>query len=148
MLYICFLSGHPRSPCLFCAKLFFGPFSPMLHAVSFISITNFTKLECPHRAVHCAITSCILCFLVPLFLSEASLPPLQVTDSFHYCLPLPSSFPISGLAKSQVKLRLFTFSWRAFVSAHLLMLSPFVSREVLLVALPVFLGTYVCSVWN
>ena len=46
-----------------------------------------------------------------------------------YVIRLPTSFPISGLARVGVKPRLRTLSWRAFASTHPLMFS---SREALL----------------
>ena len=36
-LYLCFLIAPLRSPSLFCIKLFFGPFSSMLHPDGFLS---------------------------------------------------------------------------------------------------------------
>ena len=45
----------------------------------FLSATNFTKLECLHRAPSHAITSCLSSSPIPLLLSEASLHLLQVT---------------------------------------------------------------------
>ena len=77
------------------------------------------------------------------FFSEASLPPLRVTlthftlFSYEWVLRLPTSFPISGLARLGVKPRLCRSSWRAFVSTHLLMLPSTCSREAL-VAFPPF----------
>ena len=71
----------------------------------FISNTNITKLEPLHRVASCAITSCLLSSPIPLLLSEASLPPLRVTlthftpSSYERALHLPTSFPISGLAR-------------------------------------------------
>ena len=69
----------------------------------FLSATNFTKLERLHRAASRAITGCLSASPIPLFLSEASLPPLRVTlthftlSSYERALRLPTSFPISGL---------------------------------------------------
>ena len=59
--------------------------------------------------------------------------------SFIYerVLCLPTSFPISGLARLGVKPRLCRSSWRAFASTHLLMLPSTCSREAL-VACPPF----------
>ena len=110
---------------------------------SFLSATNFTKLERLHRVASRAITGCLLSSPIPLLLSEASLPPLRVTLthftllSYERALRLPISFPISGLARLGVKPRLCRSSWRAFASTHLLMLPSTCSREALL-AFPLF----------
>ena len=56
----------------------------------------------------------------PLFLSEASISSLRVTlthfalSSYERTLRLPTSFPISGLARFGVKSRHCRSSWRAF----------------------------------
>ena len=82
-----------------------------------------------------------------LLLSEASLPPLRVTlthftlFSYERALRLPTSFPISVLARLGVKPRLCRSSWRAFASTHPLMLPSTCSREALLACQP-------CSPWN
>ena len=94
----------------------------------FLSITNFTKLERLHRAASRAITSCLLSYSIPLLLSEASLPILQVTlthftlSSYERALRFPTSFPISGLARLGVKPKLCRLSWRAFAATHPIML--------------------------
>ena len=78
---------------------------------------------------------------------SASLPPLQVTlthftfFSYERALRLPTSFPISGLARLGVKPRLCRSSWRAFTSTHLLMLPSTSPREALL-------GCPPCPPWN
>ena len=93
----------------------------------FLSATNITKLERLHRAASRAITGCLSSSPIPLLLSEASLPPLRVTLthftllSYERALRLPTSFPISGLARLGVKPRLCRSSWRAFASTHPLM---------------------------
>ena len=75
-------------------------------------------------------------------LIEASLPPLRVTLthftllSYERALRLPTSFPISGLARLGVKPRLCRSSWRAFASTHPLMLPPTCPREALLTCPP------------
>ena len=75
---------------------------------------------------------------IPLLLSEAFLPSLRVTlthftlSSYERALRLPTSFPISGLARLRVKPRLCRSSWRAFASTHPLMPSSTCSREALL----------------
>ena len=78
----------------------------------FLSATNLTKLERLHRAASRAITGCLSSSPISLLLSEASLPPLRVTLthftflSYERALRLPTSFPISGLARLGVKPRL------------------------------------------
>ena len=111
----------------------------MLHRewFPFLSVTNITKLERLHRPASRAITGCLSSSLIPLFLSEASLPPLRVTlthftlSSYERALRLPTSFPISGLARLGVKPRLCRSSWRAFASTHPLMRPSTSFREVL-----------------
>ena len=82
-----------------------------------------------------------------LLLSEASLPPLRVTLthftllSYERALRLPTSFPISGLARLGVKPRLCRSSWRAFASTHPLMLPSTSSSEALVACSP-------CPPWN
>ena len=113
----------------------------------FLSATNFTKLECLHRAACRAITGCLSSSPIFLLLTEASLPPLRVTLtpfillSYERALRLPTSFPISGLAKLGVKPRLCRSSWRAFAYTHPLMLPSTCSREALLACPP-------CPPWN
>ena len=108
----------------------------------FLSATNSTKLERLHRAVSRAITGCLSSSPIPLLLFEAFLPPLRVTLThftlFFYerALRLPTSFPISGLARLGVKPRLCRSSWRALASTHPLMLHSTSSREALLAFLP------------
>ena len=111
----------------------------------FLSATNLIKLERLHRAASRAITGCLSSSPIPLLLTESSLPPLRVTlthvtlFSYERALRLPTSFPISGLARLGVKPRLCRSSWRAFASTHPLMLPSTCSREALL-ALPFLLG--------
>ena len=108
----------------------------------FLSATNITKLERLYRAASCAITGCLSSSPIPLLLSETSLLPLQVTlthftlSSYEQALHLPTSFPISGLARLGVKPRLCRSSWRAFASTHSLMLPSTCSREALLACPP------------
>ena len=103
----------------------------------FLRITNITILECLHRAASRAITGCLSSCPIPLLLSKASLPPLQVTlshftlFSYEWAISLPTSFPISGLSRLGVKPRLCRSSWRAFGSTHPLMLPSTCSREAL-----------------
>ena len=136
-----------RSPTLFCIKLFFGPFSLILNRiVPFLRVTNIIKLERLRRSASRAISGCLLSFPIPLFLSEASLPRIRATlthftlASYERALRLPTFFSI-GLARLGVKPRLCRFSWRAFVSTHLLMLSPTSPRGVFLACSP-------SSSWN
>ena len=104
-------------------------------------------MERLHRAASHAITGCLLSSPIPLLLAEASLPPLRVTlthftlFSYEQALRLPTSFPISGLARLGVKPRLCRSSWRALASTHPLMLSSTCSREALLACPP-------CPPWN
>ena len=104
----------------------------------FLSATNLIKLERLHRAASRAITGCLSSSPISLLLSEASLLPLQVTlthctlSSYERALRLPTSFPISGLARLGVKPRLCRSSWRAFAFTHPLMLRSTSSKEALL----------------
>ena len=113
----------------------------------FLSVTNITKLERLQRAASRAINGCLSSSLIPFFLTEASLPPLQVTlthftlSSYERALHLPTSFPISGLARLGVKPRLCRSSWRAFVSTDPLMPPSTCSREALVACPP-------CPPWN
>ena len=108
----------------------------------FLSATNFTKLEHLHRAASRAITGCFSSCPIPLLLFEGSLPPLRVSLthftllSYEWALRLPTSFPISGLARLGVKPRLCRSSWRAFASTHPLMLPSTCSREALVACPP------------
>ena len=103
----------------------------------FLSITDTTKLERLHRAASRAIFGFLSSSPILLLLFEASLPPLRVTLthftllSYERALRLPTSFPISGLARLGVKPRLCRSSWRAFASTHPLMLPSTCSREAL-----------------
>ena len=77
-----------------------------------------------------------------LLLFEAFLPSLRVTlthftySSYEQALRLPTSFPISGLARPGVKPRLRRSSWRAFVSTHPLIPPSTSIREALLACPP------------
>ena len=113
----------------------------------FLSVTNITKWERLHRAASRAVIGCLLSSPIPLLLSEASLPPLRVTLthfallSYERALCLPTSFSISGLARLEVKPRLFRSSWTAFASSHSHMLPSTSPRETLLACPP-------SSLWN
>ena len=108
----------------------------------FLSATNITKLERLHQAASRVITGCLSSSPIPLLLTKAFLPPLRVTlthftlSSYQRALRLPTSFPISGLARLGVKPRLCRSSWRAFASTHPLMLSSTCSREALVACPP------------
>ena len=108
----------------------------------FLSATNITKLERPHRAASRAITGFLSSSLIPLLLTEAFLPPLGVTLthftllSYERALRLPTSFPISGLARLGVRPRLCRSSWRAFASTYPLMLPSTSPWEALLACPP------------
>ena len=56
--------------------------------------------------------------------------------SYERALRLPTSIPISGLARLGVRPRLCRSSWRAFASTHPLMLPSTCSREALLACPP------------
>ena len=107
----------------------------------FLSATTSTKLKRLYRAASRTISGCLSSSPIPL-LSEASLLPLRVTLthftllSYEQVLRLPTSFPISGLARLGVKPRLCRWSWRAFASTHPLMLPFTCSREALLACPP------------
>ena len=94
-----------------------------------------------------AITGCLSSSLIPFLLSEASLPPLRITlthftlSSFERALRLPIFFPISSLARFEVKPRLCRSSWRALASIQPLVL-PFNSSRKALIPCPL------SSPWN
>ena len=73
--------------------------------------------------------------------SLMSHPDYFTLFSYERALRLPTSFPISGLARLGVKPRLCRSSWRAFASTHPLMLPSTCSRETLLACPP-------CPPWN
>ena len=93
---------------------------------------------------------------LPLVLTHPSLslPPLRVTLnhftllSYERALRLPTSFPISGLARLGVKPRLCRSSWRAFASTHPLMVLSTCSRAALLACPPFLLGICLPSQWS
>ena len=108
----------------------------------FLNATNITKLERLHQAASRAIPGCLSSSPISLLLSEAPLFPLRVTlthftlSFYELALRLPTSFPISGLARLGVKPRLCRWFWRAFASTHPLMLPYTSSREALLACPP------------
>ena len=120
----------------------------------FSSATNFTKLERLHRAASRAITGCLSSSPIPLLLSEVSLPPLRVTLthftllSYEWALCLPTSFPISGLARLEVKPRLCRSSWRAFASTHPLMLLSTSLERLFVLSLLFLLEICLLSRWS
>ena len=94
-----------------------------------------------HRAATHAIFGCLSSYPISL-LSEVSLPPLRVTlthfalTSYECTLCLPTSFPISGLTRLEMKPRLCRSSWRTFASTHPLILSSACPRKVLIACPP------------
>ena len=106
--------------------------------VFFLKCYQYHQIGTPPRAASRAITGCLSSSFISLLLSEASLPPQRVTlthfilSSYERALRLPTSFPISGLARLGVKPRLYRSSWRAFASTHLLMLPSTSPRKALL----------------
>ena len=119
----------------------------------FLSVTNITKLERLHRAASRTITGCLSLSPIPLLLSKASLPSLQISLthvtrlSYERALRLPTSIPISGLARLGVKPRLCRSSWRTFASTHPLMLLTS-SREALLACFRFLLEICLPSLWS
>ena len=83
------------------------------------------------------LTASIRSFFTPLQIALTHFTLL----SYKRALRLPTSFPISGLARLGVKPRLCRSSWRALASTHPLMLPSTCSREALLACPP-------CSPWN
>ena len=77
----------------------------------FLSVTYITRSKRLHQAASRAITGCLSSSCIPLLLSEATLPQLRVTLThftllfYERVLCLPTSFPISGLARLGVKPR-------------------------------------------
>ena len=90
----------------------------------FLNVINIIKLERLHRVASRAMSGCLSSSPISGLLYEASLPPLRVTpthfalSSYERALRLPTSFPISGLARLGVKPRLCRSYWRAFASTH------------------------------
>ena len=109
--------------------------------VCFLKRYQFHQTGMLHRVASRAITGCLSSSFIPLLLSKASLPPLRVIlthfilSSYERALRLPTSFPISGLARLGVKPRLCRSCWRAFASTHPLMLPSTSPREALLACL-------------
>ena len=88
------------------------------------------------------ITGCFSSSPIPLLLSKASLPPLQVFPThfihlvYERALRLPTSSPILGLARLGVKPKLRRSSWRAFAFTYRLILPSTSSRKALLACYP------------
>ena len=120
----------------------------------FLSATNLTKLERLHRAASRAITGCVSFSPIPLLLTKASLPPLRVTLThftlFFYerALRLPTSIPISGLARLGVKPRLYRSFWRVFASTHRSCFLLLVLGRLFLLAFPFLFGICLRSRWS
>ena len=112
-----------------------------IRMVCLLKCYQFHQTGMLHRVASRAITGCPSSSFIPLLLYKASLPPLQVIlthfnlSSYERALRLPTSFPISGLARLGVKPRLCRSCWRAFASTHPLMIPSTCSREVLLACL-------------
>ena len=110
--------------------------------VSFLKRYQYHKLKRLHRAASHAITGCHSSSLIPVLLSETSLPHLRVTLTYlaltfyERVLRLPTSFSILGLARLKVKPRLCRSFWRAFASTHPLMLPSTFPRKALFVCRP------------
>ena len=115
--------------------------------VSFPKRYQFHQIGTSHRAASRAITGFLSSSPIPLLLTEASLLSLRVTlthftlSSYERVLRLPTSFPISGLARLGVKPKLCRSSWRAFETTHPLMHPSTCSRKALLACPP-------CPPWN
>ena len=150
---LCCISASSWGPSKESLSLLYKSFlQPLLTYASpgwfpFLCVTNITKLECLHQTASRAITGCLSSSPIPRLLTEASLPPLRVTLthftllSYERALRLPTSFPISGLARLGVKPRFCRSSWRALASTHPLMLPSTCSREALVACPP-------CPPWN
>ena len=90
----------------------------------FIYAKHLQPLEALHHSACRAMTGCLSTSPVPLLLLEAGLPPLsviltsQTLSFFERALRLPSSFPLSSLAKLPVRKRVRSSSWRFFSLSH------------------------------
>ena len=136
--------GPSKKPLSLLYKAFLRPFLTYASPgwFPFLNATNLTKLERLHRAASHTIAGYLSTSPIPHLLSEASLPPLRITLthfillSYERALRLPTSLPISGLARLSVRPRLSRSSWRAFASTHPLMLPSTSFREALLACPP------------
>ena len=110
--------------------------------VSFLKRYQFHQIGTLYQAASRAITGCLSSSPIPFLLFEAFLYPLRVTlthstlSSYERALRLPTSFPISSLARHGMKPRLCRSSWRAFASTRSLMLPSGSPREALLACPP------------
>ena len=143
-LYLCFLMGPSKESLLLLYKAFLPPLLTYASPgwFPFLSVTNITKLERLQQAASRVISGYLSSSSIPLFLSEAFLPPIRVTLtyfallSYDKALRLPILFPISGLARIRVKPRLCRSFWRAFASTHPPMLPSTSPKEALLACPP------------
>ena len=120
-------------------KDFFDPFSRKLHPDDFLSLALPTLPSCKAFTAGLVAPSSVASH--PL-LPEALLSVLRVTlTSIEWALHLSTFFPILGLVRLGVKLRLSGSSWTPFGSIYPLMLSPTSLREVLFACPP-------SSLWN
>ena len=111
-------------------------------------------MERIHLAASCAITGCLSSSPIPLQLSQASLSPIRVILA-HFTLPfyeralrLPTSIPISGLARFGVKPRFCRSSRRALrpLTRSYFLLLP--RRRLFLLTLRLLLGACLLSLWS
>ena len=112
------ISASSWGPTVECLSLLYKAFLwPLLTYASprwfpFLRVTNITKLKRLLQVASHAIFGCLSSSLIPLLLSKASLSSLPLTlthftlSSYERVLHLPTSFPISGLARLGVKPRL------------------------------------------
>ena len=100
--------------------------------VSFLKRYKFHQIGTPPPSGQSAITGCLSSSPIPLLLSGASFALL----SYERALRLPTSFPVSGLARIEVKPKLCRSSWSAFASTHQLMLPSTSPREALFTCPP------------
>ena len=149
--------GPSSKECL--SLLYKAFFWPLLTYAShrwlpFVAATNFTKIERLYQTANCAISSCLSSSPIPLFISETSLSPLQVTlthfalSFFEQALRLPTSFPTSGLARLGVKIRPCRSLWGAFASTHRSCFLLLFLGRLLLLALFLFFVTCLSSLWS
>ena len=103
----------------------------------FLSVINITKLE---ASIARLVAPSLAASHPPLsqfsslrlFYLPYSHPDSFARSSYERALCLPTSFPISGLTRLEVRPRLFRSFWRAFSFTHTLMLPSTTPREALL----------------
>ena len=106
--------------------------------VSFPKCYQFHQIGTPPPSGHSRDHRLSLVLLYPSSSLQGFFTPLRVTLthftllSYERALRLPTSFPISDLARPGVKSRLCRSFWRAFASTHPLMLPSTCSRGALL----------------